>query len=137
MQVNALSTVLLALLLLPGMKQGQELRGNGSALGATPHLVFVSSGVHFDPDITEWPNYVETDGGILAHFNKPGNFPSGLKNPMYGISKLFLMYDIQELCKMALGSDERCVLLPQQLLIASLMLRYACVLCLHNMLITP
>ncbi|KAJ9132604.1 NAD(P)-binding protein [Pleurostoma richardsiae] len=96
-QVNTLSTVLLALLLLPWMKASRKQRQSA------PHLTFVSSGTHASPDVAEWPRWAEKEGGILAHLNKEENWPNRPIDAMYAISKLLLEYAIREICRLALG----------------------------------
>lgn len=102
-QVNTLSTTLLALLLVPWLKSERQHRSSAA------HLVFVSSGLHTSADIQPWPEHVKNDGGVLEHFNKEETWPTGMSSPMYANSKLMLMYAIEELCKMALGPDGRYV----------------------------
>ncbi|KAJ1542051.1 hypothetical protein HK405_010243, partial [Cladochytrium tenue] len=52
-QVNALSTLLLGLLLMAWMKEERKHRQSPA------HMVFVSSGMHVYPDITKWNVWVE------------------------------------------------------------------------------
>lgn len=98
-QVNTLSTSLLALLLVPWMKQQRGQRKSPA------HVVFVSSGLHMSVDIKPWSTYAEKEGGVLAHYSKEENFEAGLTSPMYNYSKLMLMYALEEVSKMALGQD--------------------------------
>ncbi|KAG6360257.1 hypothetical protein INS49_011313 [Diaporthe citri] len=98
-QVNALSTSLLPLLLVPWMKQQRGQR-------STPaRVVFVSSGLHMSVDIKPWSTYAEKEGGVLAHYSKEENFEAGLTGPMYNYSKLLLMYALEEVSKMALDQN--------------------------------
>lgn len=98
-QVNTLSTSLLALLLVPWMKQQRGQR-------STPaRVVFVSSGLHMSVDIRPWSTYAEKEGGVLAHYSKEENFEAGLTSPMYNYSKLLLMYALEEVSKMALDQN--------------------------------
>jgi NAD(P)-dependent dehydrogenase (short-subunit alcohol dehydrogenase family) len=80
LQVNALSTTLLALLLLPKLERSKL------ATGRTPILEFVNSGLHqkaiVPPEVRAKPN-------VLAHYNQEANFKEGSQ---YSFSKLFLMY---------------------------------------------
>lgn len=98
-QVNTLSTSLLALLLVPWMKQQRGQRS------APARVVFVSSGLHMSVDIKPWFTYAEKEGGVLAHYSKEENFQAGLTSPMYNYSKLMLMYALEEVSKMALNED--------------------------------
>ncbi|KAJ9419516.1 hypothetical protein FOXG_07120 [Fusarium oxysporum f. sp. lycopersici 4287] len=98
-QANTLSTALLAILLLKWMKAGRQNR-------QTPaNLVFVSSGRHLTPDISEWPEWEKRDGGILLHYKDASNWPStGVPDAMYATSKLLLMYVFEEICKLAVDA---------------------------------
>ncbi|KAI1093428.1 NAD(P)-binding protein [Rostrohypoxylon terebratum] len=97
-QVNTLSTVLLALLLLPWMKAERANRS------APAHLAVVGSGRHLEPDIQEWQKWA-SETGLLEHFSKPENWPGASK--MYATTKLMAQYSVNELVKMALGPDGR------------------------------
>ncbi|RDW82104.1 hypothetical protein BP6252_03216 [Coleophoma cylindrospora] len=92
-QVNVLSTALLALLLLPWLK----IVGKGKA-----HLGFVTSGLLQDVDINgDFPKE-----NVLAYFNKPENRPKPPpRDPMYPLSKLLEQYIANEIAKLALGPD--------------------------------
>ena len=93
LQVNVLSTVLLGILLLPilqestaaGSKEDQEAR-------QASHLCFVSSGNYEFADV---PPAVRNEPSMLRYYCHPGNF-AGVE-PQYNISKLFLMYAVNEL----------------------------------------
>ncbi|KAI1342577.1 NAD(P)-binding protein [Xylariaceae sp. FL0016] len=98
LQVNTLSTIFLALLLLPWLK---EARHQGRD---TPHLVFVSSRSHLQPDISSWPDKAR-ESGILKYFSDRSNWPTGAPRPNYANSKLLLMYCVEEISKQALGPD--------------------------------
>ncbi|KAE8452795.1 hypothetical protein EG329_013067 [Mollisiaceae sp. DMI_Dod_QoI] len=91
-EVNTLSTTLLALLLLPWMKEA----GHGKA-----HLGVVTSGLHRGVDISEG-KFPQHD--ILTYYNKAENFPQGMSG-MYAINKLLVQYCIREISKLALGPD--------------------------------
>ena len=91
-QINVLSTALLALLLLPWIKQV----GKGKA-----HLGFVTSGRHRGVGIgTEFPKK-----DVLVFFSKKENFPKS--DGMYAVSKLLEQYVVREITKMSVGSDGR------------------------------
>lgn len=108
-QVNAISTTLLALLLLPWLKQQHRER---KGVSPTPHLVFVGSGSHLEVDIKSWPSYVAQDGGVIAHYSKKDNHSSSaIDTTMYATSKLILQYAIEEVSKLALGSNGQYVFL--------------------------
>ncbi|KAI6089745.1 NAD(P)-binding protein [Hypoxylon rubiginosum] len=99
-QVNALSTILLGLLLSEWMKLE---RGNRE----TPaHLVFVSSRDHLYPDVSHWAEWSK-QGGILHHLSSQQNWPPwwATTEPNYDNSKLLLMYAIDEILKRVLGPD--------------------------------
>ncbi|RFU26032.1 hypothetical protein B7463_g10300, partial [Scytalidium lignicola] len=95
LQVNVLSTALLAILLLPWMKTA----GKGQA-----HLVFVTSGYHTKVSVDE-PAFPQKE--ILGYFNRKENFPSAAPGQpgMYGVSKLFEHYVVNEIVKLAMDSD--------------------------------
>jgi NAD(P)-dependent dehydrogenase (short-subunit alcohol dehydrogenase family) len=80
LQVNTLSTTLLALLLLPKLKESKQVTGK------TPVLEFVNSGLHQSAVV---PPEVRTEPNILAHYSKKENFGEGKQ---YKFSKAFLMY---------------------------------------------
>jgi NAD(P)-dependent dehydrogenase (short-subunit alcohol dehydrogenase family) len=91
LQVNVLSTALVALLLLPWIKEA----GKGKA-----HLGFVTSGTHTSVDIGgDFPKE-----NVLEYFNQKENWPTKGRG-MYGLSKLLEMYVVAEISKLALGPD--------------------------------
>lgn len=101
-QVNTLSTVLLAALLLPQMKAERVNRPSPA------HLSIVGSMRFADPDIDAWAAWESEEGdGILEHLSKPGNWPGG--SDMYAATKLLVMYAFRELVKRALAVDGRYV----------------------------
>ncbi|KAL5115415.1 hypothetical protein ACEQ8H_006715 [Pleosporales sp. CAS-2024a] len=104
-QANTLSTALLGILLLSWMKDGRHNRQ------APPHIVFVNSGRHFSPDISKWSEWEKRDGGILLHFSSASNWPTqGGFDAMYGISKLLMMYALEEICKLSISPDGKYVI---------------------------
>lgn len=119
-QVNTLSTTLLALLLLPWLKQQKDRRrnsgssgqqGGAGGRGGPAHLVFVGSGSQLDADIKPWPSYIEQDGGVIAHYARKENYPTGaLNTSMYAASKLMLHYAVEEVSKLALDGNGEYVL---------------------------
>lgn len=88
LQVNTLSTILLALLLLPKLRASQTST-------YTPTLELVSSGSH---RMVKWSDADLEAPNPLEHFNDPANF-SGQKQ--YGTSKLLLMCALPHLVKLA------------------------------------
>lgn len=86
LQVNVLSTTLLALLLLPWMK------ANAPA-GRTPHLGVVTSGLHASVRV----DFVDSSERLLEHYDDAANFA----RKQYGISKLFAMYAVEGLAAIA------------------------------------
>ncbi|KAI5863454.1 NAD(P)-binding protein [Durotheca rogersii] len=99
-QVNALSTALLAALLVPRMKAERRHRA------APAHLAIVTSGRHLEPDVQQWESWIAgKEGGILRHLNRPENWPSA--DAMYAATKLMVHLAVEELAKMALGPDGR------------------------------
>jgi retinol dehydrogenase 12 len=89
-QVNVLSTVLLALLLLPVM---QSL----ATKEWTPRMVIVASGTH--ARIKDFPQ--QDAPNILEALNKPESF--GPMQARYALSKLLVIYATREIAKLALG----------------------------------
>jgi NAD(P)-dependent dehydrogenase (short-subunit alcohol dehydrogenase family) len=89
-QVNVLSTALLALLLLPWIKEA----GNGKA-----HLGFVTSGGHRDTPIDRWPEV-----NTIDWLSKEENWPA---KGMYSTSKLLEHYVVREITKLGSGPDGR------------------------------
>jgi NAD(P)-dependent dehydrogenase (short-subunit alcohol dehydrogenase family) len=96
-QVNTLSTILLGLLLLPWMKASPPEGGRRQ------HLGFVSSGLHTKADI-ETENFPKED--VLRYWSDEKHF---LGSGTYPLSKLFMMYGVAEIVKLACGEDERFV----------------------------
>ncbi|KAI1105069.1 NAD(P)-binding protein [Jackrogersella minutella] len=97
-QVNALSTTLLGLLLLPWMKAERAHRAEPA------HLAVVGSSRHLEPNIQEWKERA-SESGVLGHFSKPENWPGS--SAMYAVTKLMAQYAVNELVAMALGPDGR------------------------------
>lgn len=91
LQVNTLSTALLALLLLP------KLRESASDSGPA-HLTIVSS-YQFTRVKAE---SLRTNGDLLRHLNDPKRF-NGRKQ--YGISKLLLEYAIKNIARLTRNDD--------------------------------
>ncbi|KAE8853672.1 hypothetical protein HRS9122_00664 [Pyrenophora teres f. teres] len=87
LQVNTLSTTLLAILLLPKLKQSKQ------HTGAIPVLEFVNSGLHqnaiLSPEVRQEPN-------VLNQFNTKEKHKEGSQ---YKFSKLFLMYAANKLAE--------------------------------------
>jgi len=90
LQVNTLSTTLLALLLLPKLKKTSRTTGR------TPTLEIVSSGTHYMSKLT--PEQMSGDVDLLAEFNQSSKFNA---NKQYGLSKLFLMHALQGVSELA------------------------------------
>jgi NAD(P)-dependent dehydrogenase (short-subunit alcohol dehydrogenase family) len=93
LQVNALSNTLLALLLLPKLKESKKITGK------TPVLEFVNSGLHQNAVV---PPETRTEPNILAHYNKRENFREGKQ---YSFSKAFLMYTTTYLAETISSKD--------------------------------
>lgn len=100
LQVNTLSTTLLALLMLQWMRDVKKP-------GQIQHLTFTSSGSHLDPDV-EASYFPKQD--ILNHSNQETNFVSSRRQ--YGISKLLLMYASREIANLALDDAGRYIQSP-------------------------
>ncbi|TGJ86829.1 hypothetical protein E0Z10_g1956 [Xylaria hypoxylon] len=99
-QVNVLSTTLLALLLLPWMRAERANRSSPA------HLSIVGSNSHTATDLKTWEGYIANEGGVMAHYHHSKNFP-GDPNVMYGDTKMMVHYAANELVKLAKGKDDR------------------------------
>lgn len=99
-QVNALSTTLLGMLLLDMMKSECANRASPA------HIVFATSRDHLYADIRPWKKWAENEG-ILHRLSDEKYWPAPWKlhEPNYAESKLLVMYGIEEICKRALGPD--------------------------------
>jgi NAD(P)-dependent dehydrogenase (short-subunit alcohol dehydrogenase family) len=95
LQVNTLSTTLLALLLLPKLKE------TARTTGRTPTLELVSSGTHYMSKLT--PEQMSGDVDLLSEFNQSSKFST---NKQYGLSKLFLMYALEALSELAAAATD-------------------------------
>ena len=94
LQVNTLSTTLLALLLLPKLR---STRLEDPA--ALPHLVLVSSGLHAGVARSSLPSLPQN---ILSTLSTPPESAAGFNGGrQYAISKLFLMYAVKSLTSLA------------------------------------
>ncbi|KAL5119026.1 hypothetical protein ACEQ8H_003155 [Pleosporales sp. CAS-2024a] len=80
LQVNTLSTALLALLLLP------KLRASKRITGRIPILEFVNSGLHQSAVV---PSEIRRESNVLVRYNQQHQFAEGHQ---YKFSKVFLMY---------------------------------------------
>ena len=100
LQVNTLSNVLLALLLLPWLRDERKNRSSPA------HLAFTTSSASLSNDVSQWEGWSSSGGGegILNHWNKEDNWPPGLSGG-YSISKALLMYAGSELNKLAIGPE--------------------------------
>lgn len=100
LQVNTLSTVLLALLLLPWLKEERKHRT------APAHLAITTSSAALMNDISGWESWSQSGEGVLNHWNKKENWPAGLSGG-YTISKTLLRFANRELAKLTIGADGR------------------------------
>lgn len=100
-----LSTTLLAILLLPWLKAERANRSSPA------HISIVGSGTHTSINARTWDGYVTKDGGVLAHFRDPKNWPG--PDGMYGSTKMMVHYAAAELAKLAKGKNNRYVTRPQ------------------------
>ncbi|KAG0651530.1 Short chain dehydrogenase atnD [Hyphodiscus hymeniophilus] len=95
LQVNVLSTTLLAILILQWMREVKEP-------DQIQHLTFTGSGSHMVPDIGS-PKFPKQD--ILKYSSKRLSFESG--SAQYAVSKLLLMYVSRELADLAVDEAGR------------------------------
>jgi NAD(P)-dependent dehydrogenase (short-subunit alcohol dehydrogenase family) len=93
LQVNTLSTTLLAVLLLPKLKQSKQYTGK------IPVLEFTNSGLHQSANIDAAA--LKSDS-ILQWYNTTERFGAGSQ---YKITKLFLMYAANELAGVTSSGD--------------------------------
>ena len=93
LQVNTLSSVLLAVLLLPKLKQSKHYAGK------TPILELVNSGLHQSAVV---PTEVRQRPNILEYYNTRENFKEGRQ---YSYSKVFLMYATNKLASEISSAD--------------------------------
>jgi NAD(P)-dependent dehydrogenase (short-subunit alcohol dehydrogenase family) len=100
LQVNTLSNVLLALLLLPWMKEERKNRS------APAHLAITTSSGALLNDISQWESWSQSGEGVLKHWNKKENWPTGLSGG-YTVSKTLLMFATLKFTKFAVGADGR------------------------------
>lgn len=99
LQVNVLSTALLAMLLLPILKGNQSaatVSGNDPA-----HLCFVSSGKY---DFANVQKQAKEATNLLLEFSQPTTFAGA--EAQYSISKLFSMYAANELAAGTVAEQE-------------------------------
>lgn len=102
LQVNVLSTVLLGILLLP-ILHDSNASGSGETKEArqASHLCFVSSGNY---EFGHIPSSVRNEPSVLRYYSHPDHF-AGVE-PQYNISKLFLMYAVNELAARSAAGHE-------------------------------
>ncbi|KAH8717049.1 hypothetical protein GQ44DRAFT_688166 [Phaeosphaeriaceae sp. PMI808] len=93
LQINTLSTALLALELLPLLRESKRHTGK------TPILEIVNSGLHQSAVV---PTEVQNKPNILAHYNNKANFT---ENNQYKFSKVFLMYVTRHLASKVSSED--------------------------------
>lgn len=93
LQVNTLSTTLLAILLLPKLKASKQITGR------IPVLEFVNSGLHQKAVL---PRAAQEELSVLQYYNKRENFHEGSQ---YSFSKLFLMHTTNQLAD-EIGSED-------------------------------
>ena len=93
-QVNTLSTTLLALLLLPKLKASQTS-------SSTPVLEFVSSGTH---KMTTWSDEARAAEKPMDYFNQQTHFSA---NKQYAASKVFLMCALPHIANLATPVDSK------------------------------
>ncbi len=96
LQVNTLSTTLLALLLLPKLRSARL--ENPASL---PHLVLVSSGLHARVDRSSLPSPPKNILSALGTSPEPAIVFNGGRQ--YAISKLFLLYAANSLASLAMS----------------------------------
>jgi hypothetical protein len=100
-QINTIGTTLIGLLLLGWMRGGRDHRPSPA------HLVFLSSREHLYPDLDELVRWSQREDGILRQVCSKDNWPGSWwdAEPNYAISKLLVMYTIEEISRLARGPD--------------------------------
>ncbi|KAF1962885.1 NAD(P)-binding protein [Byssothecium circinans] len=100
-QINTIGTTLVGLLLLGWMRGARGLRSSPA------HLTFLSSREHLYPDLDQLVKWSQQKDGILRQVCSKDNWPGGFwdAEPNYAISKLLVMYTIEEISRLALGPD--------------------------------
>ncbi|CAI6090749.1 unnamed protein product [Clonostachys chloroleuca] len=100
-QINTIGSTLIGLLLLGWMREGRDDRESPS------RMIFLSSREHLYPNMDELTKWSQHEHGILRQVccqeNWPGSFWEA--EPNYAVSKLLLMYTIEEITRMARGPD--------------------------------
>ncbi|CAD6583224.1 MAG: hypothetical protein ASARMPRED_001265 [Alectoria sarmentosa] len=89
LQVNVLSTALLAMLLLPILEENQSAAASGND---PAHLCFVSSGNY---EFASVQKQAKEATNLIQEFSQPANFAGA--EAQYSVSKLFSMYAANEL----------------------------------------
>ncbi|KAI0887506.1 uncharacterized protein GGS22DRAFT_157330 [Annulohypoxylon maeteangense] len=100
-QINTIGSTLIGLLLLGWMRGARDHRSSPA------HLVFLTSREHLYPDLNQLSEWSQRKDGILGQVSREENWPSGFwdAEPNYAISKLLLMYTIEEISRLARGPD--------------------------------
>lgn len=100
-QINTIGTTLIGLLLLGWMRGARDRRQSPA------HMVFLSSREHLYPDLDELAMWSQREDGIMRQVCSEDNWPSWWwdAEPNYAISKLFVMYTIEEISRLARGPD--------------------------------
>ncbi|KAL1603463.1 hypothetical protein SLS60_005050 [Paraconiothyrium brasiliense] len=100
-QINTIGTTLMGLLLLGWMREGRGQRTSPA------HLTFLSSREHLYPDIDQLTEWSHRKDGILRQVCSKENWPGGFwdAEPNYAVSKLLIMYTIEEMTRLARGPD--------------------------------
>ena len=94
LQINTLSTTLLALLLLPKLRSARL-----ESPASFPHLVLVSSGLHTGVSRAALPSPPQD---LLSTLSTPPESATAFNGgQQYAVSKLFLMYAVQSLASLA------------------------------------
>ncbi|KAF1974310.1 NAD(P)-binding protein [Bimuria novae-zelandiae CBS 107.79] len=100
-QINTIGTTLLGLLLLGWMREGRDHRK------APAHMTFLSSREHLYPDLDRLVTWSQRNDGILRQVCSKENWPGGFfdAEPNYAVSKLLVMYTIEEISRLARGPN--------------------------------
>lgn len=83
------------------------MRGARDHRPSLAHLVFLSSREHLYPDLDQLARWSQRDDGILRQVCSKDNWPGSWwdAEPNYAVSKLLIMYTIEEISRLARGPD--------------------------------
>ena len=83
------------------------MRGARDHRPSPAHLIFLSSREHLYPDLDQLVRWSQREDGILRQVCSKDNWPGWWwdAEPNYAISKLLVMYTIEEISRLARGPN--------------------------------